>query len=147
MVKSRSHNVAHLPPPTNVPTKYLLPTPYGFRDIAWARFLNPRSLRQSQRWKPWGCMSTPPNQCPYQVSISYTLQFEIQPGQTFSCWPPTCPSGYHWWKQYPDSPQGLWGNKNFHNALAYGRTYKITRQKFLSQKVSKDSRFQEHITK
>ena len=25
---------AHLQPLTNVPTKYQLPTPYGFRDIA-----------------------------------------------------------------------------------------------------------------
>ena len=34
-VKSRSdHDVAHLHPLTNVPTKYQLPTPYGFRDIA-----------------------------------------------------------------------------------------------------------------
>ena len=30
-VKSRSdHDVAHLHPPTNVPAKYQLPTPYGF---------------------------------------------------------------------------------------------------------------------
>ena len=34
-VKSRSHHdVAHLQPLTNVPTKYQLPTPYGFQDIA-----------------------------------------------------------------------------------------------------------------
>ena len=33
-VKSRSHHdIAHLHPLTNVPTKYQLPTPYGFRDI------------------------------------------------------------------------------------------------------------------
>ena len=33
-VKSRSHHyVAHLHPPTNVPSKYQLPTHYGFRDI------------------------------------------------------------------------------------------------------------------
>ena len=25
-------------PQTNVPTKYQLPTPYGFQDIAWTRF-------------------------------------------------------------------------------------------------------------
>ena len=38
-VKSRSdHDVAHLHPLTNVPTKYQLPTPYGFRDIAWQDF-------------------------------------------------------------------------------------------------------------
>ena len=28
------HDVAHLHPLTNVPTKYQLPAPYGFRDIA-----------------------------------------------------------------------------------------------------------------
>ena len=33
-VKSRSHNdIAHLQLPTNVPTKYQLPTPYSFQDI------------------------------------------------------------------------------------------------------------------
>ena len=34
----------HLHPLTNVPTKYQLPTPYSFRDIAQSR-----SLRQGQR--------------------------------------------------------------------------------------------------
>ena len=39
-VKSRSdHDVAHLHPLTNVPTKYPLPTPYDFQDIARTRFL------------------------------------------------------------------------------------------------------------
>ena len=48
-VESRSHHdIAHLQPPTNVPTKYQLPTPYGFRDIAQARFYRSRSLRQGQ---------------------------------------------------------------------------------------------------
>ena len=38
-VKSRSHyDAVHLQPLTNVPTKYQLPTPYGFRDIAQTRF-------------------------------------------------------------------------------------------------------------
>ena len=49
-VKSRSdHDVAQLHPLTNVPTKYQLPTPYGFRDIARTGFSNSRSLRQGQR--------------------------------------------------------------------------------------------------
>ena len=49
-VKSRSHHaVAHLQPPTNIPTKYKLPTPYVCQDIALTRFLNLRSLRQGQR--------------------------------------------------------------------------------------------------
>ena len=49
-VKSRSdHDVAHLHILTNVPTKYQLPIPYGFQDIARTRFSNSRSLRQGQR--------------------------------------------------------------------------------------------------
>ena len=49
-VKSRSdHDIAHLHPLTNVPTKYQLLTPYGFRDIAQTRFYRSRSLRQGQR--------------------------------------------------------------------------------------------------
>ena len=61
-VKSRSdHDAAHLHPLTNVYTKYQLPTPYSFRDIARTRFYKPRSLRQGQiKVTP-----TPPNQCPY----------------------------------------------------------------------------------
>ena len=76
-VKSRSHHdVAHLQPLTNGHTKYQLPTPYGFRDIAWTRFSNSRSLRQGQiKVRPLRCTPTYPNQCPYQVSTSYTLQF------------------------------------------------------------------------
>ena len=76
-VKSRSdHNVAHLHPLTNIATKYQLPTPYSFRDIAWTRFYRSRSLRQGQiKVTPWRCTPTPPNQCPYQVSTSYTLRF------------------------------------------------------------------------
>ena len=38
----------NLQPLTNVPTKYQLPTPYGFRDIARTRFYRSRSLRQGQ---------------------------------------------------------------------------------------------------
>ena len=49
-VKSRSdHDVAHLHPLTNVPTKYQLPTPYGFQDTAQTRFYRSRSLPQGQR--------------------------------------------------------------------------------------------------
>ena len=48
-VKSRSHHdVAHLHPLTNVPNKYQLPTPHGFRDIARTRFYRSRSLRKGQ---------------------------------------------------------------------------------------------------
>ena len=78
-VKSRSHHdVAHLQPLTDVPAKYQLPTPYGFRDIARTRFCRSRSLRQGQgqiKVTPWHCTPTTPNQCPHQVSTSYTLRF------------------------------------------------------------------------
>ena len=78
-VKSRSHHdVAHLQPPTNVPVTYQHPTPYAFRDIAETRFYRSRSLQQGQRLNkvtPWRCTPTPPNQCPYQISASYTLRF------------------------------------------------------------------------
>ena len=51
-VKSRSHpDIAHPQPLTNVPTKYQLLTPYGFRDVAWTRFYMLRTLRQDQRSK------------------------------------------------------------------------------------------------
>ena len=48
-VKSRSHHdVAHLHPLTNIPSKYQLPTPHSFRDIAQTRFYRSRSLRKGQ---------------------------------------------------------------------------------------------------
>ena len=75
-VKSRSHHdAAHLHPLTNVSTKYQLPTPYSFRDIARTRFYRSRSLQQGQRSNHDVAQLHPPNQCPYQVSTSYTLQF------------------------------------------------------------------------
>ena len=76
-VKWRSHyDAAHLQLLTNVLTKYQLPTPYSFRDIARTRFYRSRSLRQGQiKVTPWRCTPTPPNQCPYQVSTFYTLRF------------------------------------------------------------------------
>ena len=76
-IKSRScHDAAHLHPLTNIPTKYQLPTPYSFRDIALTRFYRSRSLQEDQiKVRPWRCTPTPPNQYPYQVSTSYTLQF------------------------------------------------------------------------
>ena len=94
-VKSWSdQDVAHLHPLTNVPTKYQLPTPYGFPDIAWTRFSNSRSLRQGQiKVRPWCCTPTHPNQCPYQVSTSHTLRFlRYSPDKLFpDARPPTHP--------------------------------------------------------
>ena len=101
-VKSRSHHdVTHLHSLTNVSTKYQLPTPYSFWDIARTRFSNSRSLRQGQiKVRPWHCTPTPPSQCPYQVSTSYTLRFlRYSPDKLFP--PPVRPSGHHGWKQYP----------------------------------------------
>ena len=47
-VKSRSfHDVGYSKLPTNVPTKYQLPTPYSFNDMAWKIFYRPRSKVQS----------------------------------------------------------------------------------------------------
>ena len=43
------HDMAHLKPSTDVPTKYKLPTPYSFQDIARTRFYRSSSLRQGQR--------------------------------------------------------------------------------------------------
>ena len=75
---SLHHDVAHLQHPTNVPTKYQLPTLYGFRDIAWTKFQTSRSLWQDQRSNQGHTMTLHtynPNQCPYQISTSYTLRF------------------------------------------------------------------------
>ena len=101
-VKSRSdYDVAHLHPLTNVPSKYQLPTPHSFRDIAQTRFYRSRSLRQGQiKVRPWRCTPTHPNQCPYQVSTSFTLQFlRYSPDKLF---PTSRPPEHHVWKQYND---------------------------------------------
>ena len=57
-VKSRSHHdVAHLHPLTNVPSRYQLPTPHGFRDRARKKFFRSRSLWQGQRSNPGQIMT------------------------------------------------------------------------------------------
>ena len=39
-VKSRSHHdTTDLEPPSNVPTQYQLPTPYGFQDLSRQDFI------------------------------------------------------------------------------------------------------------
>ena len=43
-----AHHDSHLQPPTNVPTKYQLPTPYSFQDIAKTRFYRSKSLQKGQ---------------------------------------------------------------------------------------------------
>ena len=97
-VKARSHHyVAHLQPPTNVPTKYQLPTPYSFRDIARTRFYRSRSLQQGQRSNQGHTMmlhTYTPIQYSYQVSTSYTLRFlRYSPDKLFLL--PARPSGHH----------------------------------------------------
>ena len=114
-VKSRSHHdVAHLHPLTNVPTKYQLPTPQGFCDIARTRFYRSRSLQQGQiKVKLWCCTNTPPNQCHYHVSTSYTVQFprysqtrfyrsrSLRQGQIkVTPWRCTPTPPYHVWTSY-----------------------------------------------
>ena len=78
-IKSRSHHdVLHLHILANIPTQYQLPTPYSFRDIARTTFYRSRSLRQHQRSNQGHTMmlhTYTPNQCPYQVSTSYSLQY------------------------------------------------------------------------
>ena len=80
-VKSRSdHDAAHPQLLTNVPTKYQLPTPYGFRDIARTKFYfigqgHYSKVKGQIKVTPRRCTPTTPNQCPYQVSTSYTLRF------------------------------------------------------------------------
>ena len=113
-VKWRTHyDVSHWHPLTNVPTKYPLPTPYGFHDIDQTRFLNSRALRQSQssnHVSSWRCTSTPPNQYPYEVSTSNTFRLlRYSPGKLFPAvqslklrppvWTP-------WVKTIPDSTYG-----------------------------------------
>ena len=84
-------------PLTNVPTKCQLPTPYRFRDIAWTRFSNSRSLQQGQMSFQGHTMTLHtynPNQCPYQVSTSYTLQvLRYRPDKVSHC-PPGCSCGH-----------------------------------------------------
>ena len=79
-VKLRSQSdVAYLQPITNFPTKYQRHTPYGFQDIARTRFYRSRSLLQGERSTQGHTMTLhtyTPNQCPYQVTTSYTLQFQ-----------------------------------------------------------------------
>ena len=68
------HDVAHLQPPTNVSTKYQLPTPYGSRDkpgqdiIVQGHYTRLKVKTRSHQDTP-----TSPNKYPYQVSTSYTF--------------------------------------------------------------------------
>ena len=78
-VKSRSHHdIAHLHSQTNIPNKYQLSTPYGFRNIVRTLFYRSRPLQQGIMLNQGQTMmlhTYTPKQCPYKVSTSYTLQF------------------------------------------------------------------------
>ena len=68
-------------PLTNVPTKYQLPTPYGFQDVARTIFYRSRSLQQGQiNVTPWSC--TPAMSLP-SINILHLIVSEIWPGQDF----------------------------------------------------------------
>ena len=68
----------HAYTPNYVPTKYQLPTPYSFQDIARTRFSNSRSLQQGQKSNQGHTMTVQtytPNHCLYQGLTSYTQGF------------------------------------------------------------------------
>ena len=90
-VKPRSHHdTAQVQALTNVPTKNQLPTPYSFRDIAQKRFYRSRLLQKTLH-------TYTPNQCPYQVSTSYTLRFlRSSSDKLFAAARPKHLSGHHW---------------------------------------------------
>ena len=51
-VKSRSnYDIAQLYPLTNVPTKYQLPTPFGFRDMAWNKIFKVKVTMARSKFK------------------------------------------------------------------------------------------------
>ena len=66
--------MAHLHPPTNVPTKYQHPTSYSFQDIARISMKKVTTARSSKGHTMMLHTYTL-NQCPYQVSTSNMLWF------------------------------------------------------------------------
>ena len=83
-VKSRSHHeVTQLQPLTNIPTKYQLPTPYGFRDIAWTRLYRSTSLRQGERSNQSHTMTFPQPIFLPSINFLHLTVSEIWPGQDF----------------------------------------------------------------
>ena len=117
-------------PPTNVPSRYQLPTPNGFWDITGTRFLNSKSLQQDQRSNqghtmtlhtyiplamrtPWCCTPTTYNStkyqhlCPHGFWGTALTSFFPPPAKL-----PKCPSGHQGWKQYPHNPWRLQGQND-----------------------------------
>ena len=67
-VKSRlNYDVAHLHPPTNVPTKYHHPTPYSYWDLARTRYLPPPAR------PPARPTARPPSRTPWVKTIPQSL--------------------------------------------------------------------------
>ena len=74
-------------PPTNVPTKYQLPTQYSFQDIARTRFYDSGSLWQDQRSYQGNTMTLhtyklQPMSLPSINFLHLTVSY-IYPGQDF----------------------------------------------------------------
>ena len=75
---SRSHHdIVHLHSLTNVPTKYQLTIPYSYETYPGQDFKSQShysKVTDKIKVTSWYCTPTLPNQCPYQVSISYALR-------------------------------------------------------------------------
>ena len=119
-VKSRSHHdIAHLQLPTSVPTKYQLPTPYAFIDIAEQDFIDQGhngKVKGQSKVTPWHCTPTPPNQCSYEVSTSYILQFLRYRLDKLFPLPARPTIRTPWVKTIPQQPLRLWGKNHWKSA-------------------------------
>ena len=76
-VKSRLyHDAASPQPPTNVPTKYQLPTPYSFRDMAQTRFYTTERSKVKSRSHHDVAHLQPLTNVPtkYQLPTPYNVQ-------------------------------------------------------------------------
>ena len=96
-VKSRSYtDIAHLHHLTNVTTKYQLPTPYGFRDIALTSFCRSKSLRQGQTSTQGQTMTLAQPMFLPSINFLYPMVSEIQLDKFFPARRlPFDPSGHH----------------------------------------------------
>ena len=122
-VKSRSnYDKVQLHFPTNVPTKYKLPAPYGFRVMVWTRFFNikittARSKVKSRLNYDIAHLHPQPKSLP-SINTLPLIVTEISPGQDICRRPPARltarpldrpPSRTPWVKTIPQSLLRLWG--------------------------------------
>ena len=74
-------------PPIKVPTKYQIPTPYGFPGIARTRFYRSRSIHQGQRLNQGHTMTlhtyNPPEISLPSITFLHLTVSEILPAQDF----------------------------------------------------------------